>query len=215
MGDGKPVKRLFWVFVHWPGVASVVETGKESIYPVFKADWSYVYSISLLNSVRLKYGFNADFDNFNSLYPYGLISGDGSVVSGSKFGGTTRRHLWTAGYYSSNVYHSSQWSASLSYTRSDNRYNNAIETNPYYIDFNLTAVSAEFSDYSFINAEKFVSLIKSRLGGSFSFSGFGNTHSVNGETGYSKRLSCFIEGRWSTGLSLPVNLESKARVVWY
>ena len=214
-GGWKTGKKTFLGLRSLAGFASVVETGKESIYPVFKADWSYVYAISMLNSVRLKYGFNADFDNFNSLYPYGLISGDGSVVSGSKFGGTTRRHLWTAGYYSSNVYHNSQWSASLSYTRSDNRYNNAIETNPYYTISTLQPFQPNSALIASLNAEKFVSLIKSKLGGSISLSGFGNTNSVNGDTGYAKSLTYSIEGRWSTGLSFPFNLETRARVIWY
>jgi hypothetical protein len=196
------------------GAASILDTDRSHLYPVFKTECAYVYSISLLRSVRLKYRFNADFENFNSLYPYGLISGDGSVLNGSHFNGITQEQALSAGYHSSNVYRNSQWNASLSFTWSANQYNNAIETNPYYSISTLHPFQPNSGFIVALSGDKFLSFIKSRLGGSFSFSGFGNTHSVNGETGYSKRLSCFIEGRWSTGLPLPLNLESKARVVW-
>jgi hypothetical protein len=196
------------------GAASLFEQGKTNLYPVFKTEWSYVYAISLLRSVRLKYRFNADFENFNSLYPYGIISSDGAVLNGSQFNGVTQTQALNAGFHSSNVYRNSQWNASLTFTWSVNQYNYAIETNPYYTISTLQPFQPNSGLIAALSWDKFLSFIKSRLGGSFSFSGFGNTNSVNQETGYSKRLSFFIEGRWSTGFTLPLNLESKARVVW-
>jgi len=207
-------KKSFVSIHSFVGAASLLEAGKSNLYPVFKTECAYVYAISLLRSVRLKYKFNADFENFNNLYPYGLISGDGSVLNGSHYNGVTKMQTLTAGYHSSNVYRNSQWNASLSFTWAANQYNFAIETNPYYTISTQLPFQPNSGLIMAINGDKFLSFIKSRLGGSFSFSGFGNTNSVNRETGYSKRLSCLIEGRWSTGFSLPLNLESRGRVSW-
>ena len=183
-------------------------------YPVIKTEWAYAHAISLMRSVQVKYTFSKDFSNFQKMYPPGLISGNGNLLNGTDFCGTTRAHTWTAGYHSSNVYKNSQWSLNLSYSRGKNQYNSSVLTNPSY----TVSTYAPFdNNYGFIaagTAEKFFSSIKSKLGCSVIYSRFGSTYEINGDTGFAIRTGYSLEGRWSTGYSFPLNLESKARIAW-
>ncbi len=185
-----------------------------SAFPVVKAELSYTYSLSLLSSVHLKYGFNADFVNFQQLYPLELISGDGTVLNGTQYLGTSKFHHWTAGYHSSNVYKNSQWSCNLSFSSAAGQYNNVLYSNPYNTVSGYMPFQPNAGLLAAVSGEKFIGTIKSKLGGSAYYSRNLLTYAINGDTGSSRRSAVSFEARWSTGLHLPVNLETRARMVW-
>lgn len=200
-----------------------VETGysflqigrQEAAYPLIKASLQYTHAVSVLKTFRFKYEFLYDFVDFRRLYPSMLISGDGSVLNGAVYIEPSVSQRWIAGYHSTNVFRNSQWSASISLSKMMAAYNNAVVTNPYFTMSTYLPFQPNMAVFASLTGDKFISLIKSKIGSTFSLGRSATTHSVNSDTGVSFRNSYTLEGRWSTGFSLPVNFETKASIVFF
>ncbi len=182
-------------------------------FPEYKALWSYIWAISTVRSFRLRYTIGGDFsNNFHYSYPYGLISGNGNVVNGVIFNGITLVSRYSAGYHVANIYKNSQWNANLAFSSGNNQYNAAIITTTDYTISQFQPFDQNSQLIAAVSGDRFFSAVKSKLGASLSFSGMVNTVAINKDIGRSSSQNISLEGRWSTGLHFPVNLEIRSRV---
>ncbi len=210
----KAGKKGFFSIRLLAGFAFLKKGDQQHQFPEGRTELTYVHSITLLRSLQFKYSYINDFNKYHFIHPAWLISGNANVLNGADFSGTSQSHKWMASYRSSNLYKNQQWSINVSYAIGNHQYNNSVITNPSYTISNYAPFDRNSGFLALVTGEKFIRSLKSKFGSSFSFSGFGTTYAVNREAGFSFRGNFSLEGRWTTGFSVPFNLESKVRIGW-
>ena len=189
---------------------------QNSSFPEYELIVNYSVKFTPLKSLQLKYGWIEEFGgNFRFIYPDGLISGNGNVLNGLVFSGPVRSQLWKAAYYSTNLFKSSQWSASLSYSIMKNQYSNAVTTTSAYTISQYQAFEPNSKLIAIISTDKYLQVLKSKLGFSVSYYRSVNGGQVNHEYGKSIMANYSLETRWSTGFKIPLNVEVKASMAGF
>jgi hypothetical protein len=204
-------RRSYLDFQTGVGPSMVNHRFQDSVFPEYEFIVNYSIKITPLKSLQLKYGLTKDFGhNFLSIHPDGLISGNGNVLNGLLFSGPVMKQSWKASWFSTNLFKSSQWSASLSYSLMKNQYSNAIYATAAYTISQQRAFDPNSKLIALVSFDKFLQILKTRLGFSVSYYRSVNGGRLNNENGISILDNYSVEARWSTGFKFPFNLEIRA-----
>ena len=205
-------KKNFFSMKLQGGFARLKWGNEQRQFPLLKLDMGFTRSFTPLKTFQVKYFFDADFRDYPKIYPGGLISGNGSILDGLIFSGPAKSTEVSFVYRSVNLYKNTLWISNLTYSRGHRLYNQSIFASPEYTTSYYAAFDHNARVLALIQGEKFLKVVRSKLG--FTLSGFvmKSEYAVNGETGIALRKNLYAEGRWSTGFRLPVNFEGRVNV---
>ena len=214
---GKKIGRKSYLnFQSGVGPSMVNHRLQKSAFPEYELMVNYSLKITSLKSLQLKYGWSGDFGgNFRFIYPDGLISGNGNVLNGLVFSGPVMSQSWKASYHSTNLFKSSQWSANLSYSSMKKQYSDAVYATSAYTISQRQAFEPNSKLLAIISADKFLQMLKSKLGFSVSYYRSVYGGQVNNEKGISILDNYSLESRLSTGFKIPFNIEIRATITGF